>query len=703
MAILKTSAGSFDNHSMGIESTTRAARLTAVLIALVALYSVLATVPAHAVEDDTVTFEGAGWGHGVGMSQYGAQAMATGGFTYREILGTYYQGSQIGTVGANGVPQTYDIFVNVESDQTARTIRVKDGPGSSTSGVMVSRSGGTDEPKELFAGNSFTVTDTTPQTKGGCVVQFSDGTVWPSGSCDVTIPLAPDTAPPPYIVELDSCRTSDCSFAWGTALLLVDNGSSLRTVPDTVCPSSCPLWPGFDAVVQLPLDTYTRGISEVPSSWDADALMSQAVAARSYAATSDIRSNHPALACFCDIKNSSADQVYGGWLGSRFLWQAWDAAANATAAEVVVHPSAPDGTIVRAFYSSSSGGATEASADKWGTGYPYLVSVPDPWSLSPINPYASWNVTIPRSSLASWLGLADVETVDVIATHDSGSPDRFRFGGISSGGAAVNVEKSVGEVTSRYGLRSWYFSITINLPPPPDEPNADQVAMQDPKTGLWHIRHSDGTVDSFYYGNPKDTPYAGDWNGDGRDTMGLYRESTGYLFLRNTNDQGIADIEIYYGIPRDLPVSGDWNGNGVDTVGIYRSSEGRFYLRNTNTQGIADIDFAFGNPGDVPIAGDWDGDGDDTVGVYRPSTRMVYLMNDLNKPMADISFVYSGAASGDRIIAGDWDGDGVDTIGLFRPSTGTWYLRDTFTQTSANIVFEFGESFMNPTTGDWGD
>ena len=105
----------------------------------------------------------------------------------------------------------------------------------------------------------------------------------------------------------------------------------------------------------------------------------------------------------------------------------------------------------------------------------------------------------------------------------------------------------------------------------------------------------------------------------------------------------------------------------------------------------------------MPIAGDWDGDGDDTVGVYRPSTRMVYLMNDLNRPVADISFFYAGASSGDRIIAGDWDGDGTDTVGLFRPSTGTWYLRDTFTQTSANIVFEFGEGFMNPTTGSWGE
>jgi hypothetical protein len=80
----------------------------------------------------------------------------------------------------------------------------------------------------------------------------------------------------------------------------------------------------------------------------------------------------------------------------------------------------------------------------------------------------------------------------------------------------------------------------------------------------------------------------------------------------------------------------------------------------------------------------------------------VYLLNSLTDSTPDISFFYSGAAAGDKIIAGDWDGDGTDTLGVFRPSTGTWYLRDTFTQTSANIVFEFGDGWMNPTSGFWG-
>jgi hypothetical protein len=64
---------------------------------------------------------------------------------------------------------------------------------------------------------------------------------------------------------------------------------------------------------------------------------------------------------------------------------------------------------------------------------------------------------------------------------------------------------------------------------------------------------------------------------------------------------------------------GDWNCDGVQTPGLYRQSDGFVYLRNSNTQGVADITFFFGNPGDVPIAGDFNGNGCDTVSIYRPS------------------------------------------------------------------------------------
>ena len=684
------------------------------VVALVAATFVLAASPASAAEDDrTVTFDGAGWGHAVGMSQYGAQARALDGQepqTADQILTAYYTGSAIGTLGADGVPAVGDVHVNVASDRIVMTVSVVAGPGEPSDGVLVGRGSGVSlEQKTLNPGDSFTITDTSDNV-GGCTVAFSDESTWTEGSCDVGVELADGAADPPHLLSLDSCRTNSCTFGWGTSLLFADNWATpanMRSANDQ-CPSPLgPVCDGFDVVVQVPIDDYARGVAEVPFSWHREALHTQAIAARSYMASFAAEAPHTSRGCFCDLRNSSSDQVYAGWLGARASWQLWDAAALATAGQVVTHPEAVPGTIVRSYYSSSNGGASESSEDKWGGDRPYLVSVPDPWSLEPANPFASWTETTTQAEFAAWLGMTDVRDVEVTEANTSGSPRTFFFGGFDADGNVVSATKQVGEIQQRFGLKSWFFSIDIDQPPPPPPPKpdqgADRVALHDPRSGVWHLAESDGAVSSFYYGNPRDIPYSGDWDGDGVVTLGLYRQSTGFLFLRNSNTQGIADIEIFYGDPGDIPIAGDWDGDGIDTVGIFRPSDARFYLRNTNTQGIADLDFQFGDGGDFPVAGDWDGDGIDTVGVYRPSTRTLYLTNSRETPTADITFSYTGAAAGDRIVAGDWDDDGIDTIGLYRPSDGTFYLRDTFTQSSANIVIEMGDSWMNPVAGWWGD
>ena len=60
-----------------------------------------------------------------------------------------------------------------------------------------------------------------------------------------------------------------------------------------------------------------------------------------------------------------------------------------------------------------------------------------------------------------------------------------------------------------------------------------------------------------------------------------------------------------FGNAGDKPAAGDWNGDGIDTVGIYRN--GLFFLTNSNTTGFADTIFALGNNGDFPISGNWNG------------------------------------------------------------------------------------------------
>ena len=70
------------------------------------------------------------------------------------------------------------------------------------------------------------------------------------------------------------------------------------------------------------------------------------------------------------------------------------------------------------------------------------------------------------------------------------------------------------------------------------------------------------------YGRVADEVLVGDWDGDGRDTLGVRRGNSYYL--KNTTTSGVADIVMNYGRATDRVVVGDWDGNGTDTLGVYR-------------------------------------------------------------------------------------------------------------------------------------
>jgi len=218
-----------------------------------------------------------------------------------------------------------------------------------------------------------------------------------------------------------------------------------------------------------------------------------------------------------------------------------------------------------------------------------------------------------------------------------------------------------------------------DLPPTPCASSLCDGFVAVDSGGRWRVFDIVGDNEplDFYFGNPGDVPFMGDWDGDGTATPGLYRQSDGYVYLRNSNTQGNADVRFFFGDPGDFPLVGDWDGDGKDTVSIYRQSEGRVYIVNAlgsdgGGLGVADFSYGFGNPGDKPFTGDFDGDGIDTIGLYRESTGFVYFTNRLATGIADLSFFYGNP--GDQILAGDWDGDGDDTVAVYRPSTGRVYV-----------------------------
>lgn len=238
--------------------------------------------------------------------------------------------------------------------------------------------------------------------------------------------------------------------------------------------------------------------------------------------------------------------------------------------------------------------------------------------------------------------------------------------------------------------------------------NARTVGVFRQSNGIVYLKNQNtgGFSDlHLVYGNAGDLPISGDWDGDGEDTLGIYRQ--GVFHLRNSNTTGPADLAfriggspggVLIGSPGDLPIAGDWNGDGVDNVGVYRQSTGVFYLRNSNTNGFSDFILVFGSPGDLPIVGDWNGDGITKLGVFRQSNGIIYLRNSYAYFDNSVTYLVYGNA-GDKPVAGDWNGDGQDSIGIYR--NGVFYLRNSNTQGFADLVFALGNDGDLPIAGDW--
>ena len=224
--------------------------------------------------------------------------------------------------------------------------------------------------------------------------------------------------------------------------------------------------------------------------------------------------------------------------------------------------------------------------------------------------------------------------------------------------------------------------------------SADEPVFVDPNTARWQVRHVDGTLDTFYFGLPGDVPLFGDWDCDGIDSAGMWRPSTGSMYLQD-DATGVAQERLFIGQEGHVPLAGDWDGDGCDTVGLY-DLIGRVWLSNDLEPGF-DVFYYFGVPGDLPFVGDFDEDGVDEIGIHRESTGLVYLRMTHTTGVADSEFYYG--IGGDRIVTGDWDQDGDDTVAVFRPSTNRFYIQNANTTAFADAVYPYPLPQAIPVSG----
>jgi hypothetical protein len=142
----------------------------------------------------------------------------------------------------------------------------------------------------------------------------------------------------------------------------------------------------------------------------------------------------------------------------------------------------------------------------------------------------------------------------------------------------------------------------------------------------------------------------------------------------------LIDHVFHYGTPMDLPVVGDWNGDGTDSVAVFRGGQWYRDLDGDGRWTDKDVVAHFGQAGDKPVAGDWNGDGRDDIGVFRDGKWI--LDSNANGQLDDEDQVIELGKAGDRPVVGDWHGEGRDRPGVYRETI------ETTTETGAAAASE---------------
>ena len=348
----------------------------------------------------TFAFQGSGYGHGVGMSQIGARAKALAGESATAILQYYYTGTAIETV-----TDTQILRINVghlltsaklRSDSNGAQLQLFAGDLGETQTAAPLATLASKTSLNLALTNNLIAISTTRGSKNTAVATGTTFTLRWTGTRYLEGPVT--------VLSLTTGNTVN-RYRHGQM--------SFKIIRDKV------LGKRIEIINSVRLqDEYLWGISEVPSSWPAAALEAQAIASRTYAYDKSFKLR---AACDCQLYGTISDQTFAGYSkeSEPKFGELWKAAVNRTAGSIITFAGAP----ITAYFTSSSGGATETSEHAWGTATPYTVSVSDSASVNAVlNPrFATWSREISQSVIAQAFLLPDVVSLNVLSLNPAGT------------------------------------------------------------------------------------------------------------------------------------------------------------------------------------------------------------------------------------------------------------------------------------------
>jgi len=396
-----------------------------------------ASIPPHFV------LTGSGFGHGVGMSQIGAEGQALEGQSAQYILNYWFPGTSIVSV-----PDTQLIRVNIGHQLTSATIALANPSSRGNIDLSANPDGSLDL---LGMGTASSVYRfslvgkkivASLSNKPSPAISFSGQSSWNiywTGTTAFPSPAGGLTGPKPepFTVVKVTTPSGSIQLKYGQVQLKVVGRK-------------------IEVTATMTLEQYLFGISEMSSSWPSAALQAQAIASRTYA----LAHLTTRTSCDCNVYNTMYDQAYIGYAkeSEARVGANWVAAVTATEsdpvnAQAIFYQSKP----INVYFFSSDGGQTQQSADVWGTSYPYLTNVPDPWSLDIfLNPqYSHWQRVLIQKDVAAAFNLPDVVSLAITARTVSNSATQITA--TSSTGATALL--AVGDFKTKLKLPSSWFEI----------------------------------------------------------------------------------------------------------------------------------------------------------------------------------------------------------------------------------------------------
>ncbi|HEX8250818.1 MAG TPA: choice-of-anchor J domain-containing protein [Pyrinomonadaceae bacterium] len=251
------------------------------------------------------------------------------------------------------------------------------------------------------------------------------------------------------------------------------------------------------------------------------------------------------------------------------------------------------------------------------------------------------------------------------------------------------------------------FSINTGDPPPPLDAPLDYNG--DGKTDYTLVRHAVGspgeklnwfihdgtTATQTQWGQVEDQPVAGDFDGDGKDDISVYRAAQNSVFYTLRSSNGTFAARPLGTLGDDPNIIGDYSGDGIDDYAVYRrgASAGQpsFWYYRHNVLGAEEIFTAvqYGQSGDIPAPGDYDGDNRHDFCVRRNNGngQGVFYLRKSNGT-ADEAVLWG--TTGDVIVSGDYDGDDRTDFGVVRRGEGDKILWSVLGRNNNNVI-HFGQ------------